>query len=807
MNIKYLLESGLIERGDIHSGRIYKEGFPPRYGVIFTSTKPVSEDDLGLDVDLILGAYIGHRGVSENDKDQFFEILGGYFYHDNYPEPGITTRIFGIALEPEFGIKEGGTTTLKEKWKLDDPEKPMLDESYWSDTYGKHHGWTFIVTIKEIEKFPLSGDELKIFTYCPEIKHISVEIGKCEYDATGTVLKRKVTYKTLLGETEPKKWTFFFGDGSSESGDGVPPESIDHLYQNKPANEPKLCLQDHTACEEICKQVSLSEFDAFTTCPQCPEIKNIEVTFGEECVTEDKVRRRKVTFTTSIEGDEPDSWTWYFGDGTEKSGDGLPPATIDHYYEKIPDNAPKLCIVGPDPCSDTCKEADMSGFEQCPPCPKIVRIDHEIKDKDLETKTVQFEVVVSDGAPDKIEWDWGDGSPTEMASNTTASHDYKILISGPVQHTVTVKSTGPEDCQDSAQATIEIPQVECPQINEIEVMYGECVTEVGLRRRKVTFTLSVTGEKPDSWTWHFGDGTEKSGDGLPPATIEHYYKKIPDNAPKLCIVGPGPCSETCKEADMTGFKECLPCPEISAIKCESLKRDKQFETFEIKANVSRKPDQFEWDYGDGSPKETTTEPKVRHPYKILDKDSIYTIKVTSRGPEDCKDTMQETLTVERGAIVSRFCVWLHLLVAFLLATTFGTLIVYFAAKLFGQQPDYNWMLSVAILLALLSGIFIILWYRFVRRKLCPRPGKCHWLSIGWIVSLAGMLIAYYVSTICTAWWWVVIIILLIIAGLLLFRWYRKCIVKIKDIFVYLCVCLLAVLFVYFLIAYTLFESY
>ena len=118
---------------------------------------------------------------------------------------------------------------------------------------------------------------MKIIAYCPEVEDVSVEIGECEYDSEGIHLKRKVTYRISATKTDSKKWIFHFGDGSTESGEGTPPESIDHLYGNKPESPPKICLEGHAACEEICKEIDLSHFDNFKICPRCPEIKNISV--------------------------------------------------------------------------------------------------------------------------------------------------------------------------------------------------------------------------------------------------------------------------------------------------------------------------------------------------------------------------------------------------------------------------------------------------------------------------------------------------------------------------------------------------
>ncbi|MFQ5707060.1 MAG: PKD domain-containing protein [bacterium] len=359
MRVKTLLESGLLERGGLRSGRIYKEGSSPKYGVIFTINEARSEDDLGLDPKLILGALMGKKGDPESDRNLFFEILGGYFYRDNFPDAPKTTHVFGIAREAEFGIEEGGSTTLKGNWKLDDPEadldprKANLDEAGWSEKWGKQPGWTFIVELKETERFPVSKDPLKIFVLCPEIKDMGVTVG--------------------------------------------------------------------------------------------------------ECKTEGKKRLRQVVFAISVDG-EPVSWTCDFGDGARETGEGKPPAKIEHWYDGMPGSAPKFSIAGPGACDEQSTTMNLSeaGFEPCSPCPEITRFEHVIADKDENTKSVTFTLTTSGGTPEKFEWDWGDGSPKETTTQPTVTHDYQKPASGTTNYTVTVKTIGPEDCRDSDQKIVPI---------------------------------------------------------------------------------------------------------------------------------------------------------------------------------------------------------------------------------------------------------------------------------------------------------------------------------------------------------------
>ncbi len=719
MNVKLLLESGLFERARIRSGRIYREGNAPEYGVIFTTTLPRSEDDLGLNPNHMLGAFIGNKDVAETERDDFFEILGGYFYHDNYPDSPKTTGVFGIVLKPEFGMTEGGSTTINEKWKLEDPEKPFLDESHWSKPDSKFYGWTFIVELKEKEKFPKSHDEFKIFVTCPEIKDVSAVIGDCENDPKDNQLKRSVTLQASIGELVSTKWTWNFGDGQSESGAGSPPESIQHFYENKPESEPKLSLEGSPACGGTRKVVGLSEFDTFKKCPKCPIIKDIKVTIGE-CKTEGEIRRRMVTFAPLIEGDEPDSWIWHFGDGTNESGNGKPPDVINHFYEDKPKSEPKLSLEGPPACGGTHKVVSLSEFDTYKKCPK------------------------------------------------------------------------------------------CPIIKDIKVTIGECKTEGEIRRRMVTFAPLIEGDEPDSWIWHFGDGTNESGKGTPPDVITHFYEKTPQTSPKLSVVGPNPCNEYNMEVDLSQFEECPPCPKITHLGHDMSDKGENFKAVKFTAVVKDgKPDEFTWDWGNGSAQETTTKPTVSHDFKIpVSGSDKHTVSVTSAGPGDCQDCYKTSIDIPAREIPvpPKLCFLWPLIVAFLMATTFCSFIVYRVANTFVQAQDYDWLALVISVFAFLTIIAIIIWYQLAKKIPCPAPCLRDWFGIGWVVMLAGLLVANYVRDCCSAWWWVIIIILLVLAVFLFYTWYKKYKVTITAIIFHAIACFLAAAFVSYLIAYNLFVE-
>ncbi len=445
--------SGFVERTGIRSGVMYRKGYPD-YGVIFTESKSPSEDDF--DTSLILGMEIENIKAPPEETDRYFEILGGYFFHDRKKPK--TTKVFGIALNPEFGIKEGGTTLLMDHWDLDDPkrERGLLEK-------GRGSGWTFIVKPKDsYEKFPHSNFPLKISVACPEVSAVSVTFGECVPNDAGG-LQRQVIFDFTFGDVEPREWSFSTGDGERESGTGWPERRHEHGYEHKPSQPPTLRLKGHPACDEVVYEISLDEFKAFEPCPTCPEISALSYAYGG-CKPDASGRRaRQVTFTAEVTGDDPVGWKWDFGDGSQEEGSGRPPAKIEHDYLKAPTRAPELCLTGPNPCQEVCRSVALTDFKPCPPCPEVTRITHVISDKDEDTKTVRFTAVMRGPRPDTFEWDWGDGSPAATTTVPTATHDYARPATGSAEYSVTVKTSGPEECTSTGQTSVSIPAQPIPK--------------------------------------------------------------------------------------------------------------------------------------------------------------------------------------------------------------------------------------------------------------------------------------------------------------------------------------------------------
>ncbi len=435
---------GFVERPGVTSGRIFKEG-GAEFAAIFTISDAPAEGEF--DVNDLPGLFISAANAEVTSRLQFFEILGGYFFND--ADGGTTTNVFGVAADPEFGLANGGAKTLKEDWTLDvEPPHNSLNEE------GSGSGWTFIGVYKERSGFPHSSEPLKLTLFCPGVISVGFEIGECEAVGDPPQQKQKVTFSAELdNDAEPATWEWQFGDGESASGNGAPPSTVDHHYAKPPESNPKFTVTSSDGrCAADSKEIEASEF-AGIGCLNCPVLDEIRVTYGD-CQDDDGVQKRKVTFGFGFSGDDPTSWTFDFGDGQTTSGNGASPASLEHLYNEKPEQAPKLCVSGPEGCEESCVEADLSGFSPCEDCPTINAITSQEMPRaaGAERAAFEFKAETTGGPPNRYEWKFGDGALATTTSETV-THEYALPKKGSATYEVTAESQGPGDCAASTKKT------------------------------------------------------------------------------------------------------------------------------------------------------------------------------------------------------------------------------------------------------------------------------------------------------------------------------------------------------------------
>ena len=295
--------------------------------------------------------------------------------------------------------------------------------------------------------------------------------------------------------------------------------------------------------------------------------------------------------------------------------------------------------------------------------------------------------------PKNYEWDCGDDSPVENTSEPTLSHAYKKPAPGTsVTHDVTVKTSGPSDCEDSAKT-------------------------------KVTITV-------------------------PPVIVE-------------------------------------PCPKITNLTCVEDKSKPGTFTFTVSVAGERKPDRYEWDFGDGH-KDPTGGTTVSHTYQMpaAGKTSTHTVTVTAIGPDNCKDSADKPVkltTPTNGHPCPPVCNYLQLIAGFFLALTFCA-ILFVCVDDTQRTEDDGVLIPMIFVFGILALGCIFFWFK----KGCP-IGKKELMGLFAIVFLTLFVVGMFTIG-CVSM--VISILALILAGFCFFM-YRKCGATAMDLILAGVVCFLA----------------
>ena len=146
-----------------------------------------------------------------------------------------------------------------------------------------------------------------------------------------------------------------------------------------------------------------------------------------------------------------------------------------------------------------------------------------------------------------------------------------------------------------------------------------------------------TGPNPLTYDWDFGDGHVELDAG---PTITHEF---PDNGGAeevtyeitVTAKGPGECE------DRASVRFTLPgkCPELTGIQLKDdvkITEDQINYTAEVLV-TSPEPDNFNWDWGDGTPTVINSSPLGSHWYARAETAKTYVLTVTSIGPGNCPE--------------------------------------------------------------------------------------------------------------------------------------------------------------------------
>ena len=623
---------GLVERDKLKSRTIERKGFTNR-GVIFTTDNNPSDD--GFNTDLLVGMKLEHVRLGEDNPNRFFEILGGYFFGKDSQGTFRTTSVFGICLDRTqgFEIEEEGTVILHDHWKIFHPDQPGLDEHMNNDDGKPSEGWTFIVVPKDNHRiYPRSTDPLVIHVDCGEVTNMQVDMGEKTHS------EQSVSISLSIDGPMPDSFEFDWGDGTKSSSENP---WANHTYRRA---ETAKTYTINVSCIGPGPCVDSGDEDVEIGPIICPEFKGMSVekiSVEKESIT--------VRATAVFLNGNPEKFVWNWGDGSPEDDTQGIEATHTYARDKDEDKEHSISVKasGPNNCATT-GGLKVEIEKQDTVCPLLIGVKTTTEIKDDHTVVVTAKAAFKDGVPGNFTWDWGDNSPVTSTTGAEATHEYARNSEKDIPYTITLHTTGPNDCKASGEAPVVVPRIPpkppCPALKDF------LVHEKIKDNKTVTVTVKTTfvNGMPEVFEWDWGDGTKEKGDS---AKVSHDYTRDKEEDKVYTITlntsGPGECKET-GEGKAEVPKEPITCPYLERVKVEKVNEDEKTVTVKATAIISEAtPTSFTWNWGDETEVETTNSPEATHTYTRQKEDVTRYILVEVKGPKPC-ETSGRTEVIIKG---------------------------------------------------------------------------------------------------------------------------------------------------------------
>ncbi len=385
------------------------------------------------------------------------------------------------------------------------------------------------------------------------------------------------------------EWTFNFGDGQTKSFTSAP---FTHTYADTGSYNPQLTVQDAMGCVDTYKLTDT----VFISTP----LAGFTSDYDTICPTSN------VQFTDESAG-RGLSYQWYFGNG----GTSTLKDPIFSYGGNNATYDVKLVITDRGGCKDS---VTRNGYiTTLKPVPAFDIVDTLTICPPIETKFT-FKGMYYEA----LEWNFGDGSSSSLLNPT---HFYNSFGN----YTAWLVLTGYGGCKDSVSANIHV--LNPGNVTTLNYSPLDACNEL-----TVNFSLSTIPNM--KYTFHFGDGVM---DTTMATSYTHFYKSPAFYSPYLMYIDNQGCL-----ANVGG-------PQVKVIGAEpffGLDRKKfcdsgivYFTNYTIGNDpvVTRT-----WDFGDGSPTTSVTDPA--HNYQ---QPGLYLVSQSVTTQQGCAKTITDTIRVYR----------------------------------------------------------------------------------------------------------------------------------------------------------------
>lgn len=296
------------------------------------------------------------------------------------------------------------------------------------------------------------------------------------------------------------------------------------------------------------------------------------------------------------------SWLWDFGDGSTSNLQNP-----SHTYSNYGTFDVQLVVTNSSGCTDTLKKSSFVKIIR----PQIVITPASVRGCVPYTYSPTANITTLD-AVTSYSWDFGDGSPKDPSANPT--HIY------PTQgtYTVTLTITTSSGCTETATAGSAVT------VGTHPTAHFNVFPQIACAFQNISFVDSSTAipNGIDEWHWDFGDGATS----LLQNPI-HQYSDTGKFTVSL-IVGNNGC------LDSTGLQYIQVKPPVARFGfTTTCNFPRQFTFLDSSIGANH----WQWDFGDGSPVDTTQKPT--HIYSSL---GSYVVSLTVKN-DTCENTFKLTI--------------------------------------------------------------------------------------------------------------------------------------------------------------------
>ncbi len=464
--------------------------------------------------------------------------------------------------------------------------------------------------------------EVSVPGICPVITGILVEEGISDENQTS------FTFTAQLQGPPATKFTWGFPDGISLETTG--PELV-HSFAKSPGENSTYLVTVWASGPEHC--ISNTQSTEVQVAAICPVATDLQANYLELTDTTSEVK-----FTLIFEGPTPTSFIWDFGNETTETT-ALPEVT--HAFSRAEGVESTFRVKGTSSGPGICRGQELALEVKVPgTCPVLSSLEIAYAAPTDNQQAVDFEAIFTGPTPTSFEWDFGTGE--KITTFTPAiSHTYPRPSGQDLNLVVKVKTTGPGTCVSAeVTQTITIPKA-CPQAVSLEAM----ANPLAELEQSFLFNFTYTGPSPDSFSWNWGDGSEPEISTKP--SLSHAFQRQPGDGNSYVVtvdaIGPGSCAATSETTvQVAGL-----CPEITAIDVVTGRvTDTEQPVTATLQLAHTTASSYQWNWGDGSPVQTTEAPSAVHTYLRKPGDPVsYTLNVSTTGPGSCKAMGVTTVNV------------------------------------------------------------------------------------------------------------------------------------------------------------------